>query len=238
MLMTPRFVEFEDSAVMAAALADEIAQRLTRAVGERGVASLVVSGGGTPRPVFKALSGRPLAWDRVVVTLADERWVDPRAAESNERLVRRTLLTGHAAAARFVPLKTDHLMPETGEAACNAALGDIARPFDVVLLGMGDDGHTASLFPGAAELTAALDPATARSACAVRPARYPAAAPYPRMSLTLAALLDSAWIVLLIAGAGKKTVYDQALAGEDTDHMPVRAVLHQTRVPIDVYWAP
>ena len=142
-------------------LADITAARLRAAVSARGAASLVVSGGRTPAPMFRALRACELPWERVTVTLADERWVPADAADSNERMVRAELLQGAAAAARFVGLVNAAPTPEAGRAATDAALRAIPRPFDVVMLGMGNDGHTASLFPDAPALAAALAPALA-----------------------------------------------------------------------------
>lgn len=229
---------FDDRSVMTAALADTITERLNAAIAARGAASLIVSGGTGPRPLFEALAQRELPWRKVTVSLADERWVDPASPDSNERLVRTTLLTGHARDARFVPLKTPHARPEEGERECQAALATIPSPFDIVVLGMGEDGHTASLFPGAHKLAAALDLSSDRQCQAITPAVLPSNAPYPRMTMTLPRLLTSRWIALLLAGQTKLDVYRQALAGEDVTVMPVRAVLHQTQTPVATYWAP
>lgn len=229
---------FDDRPALAAALADAIATRLEAAIGTRGSASLIVSGGTGPRPLFETLARRELPWEKVTVSLADERWVDPASPDSNERLVRTTLLTGPARAARFVPLKTPHARPEAGERECEGALATIPSPFDIVVLGMGGDGHTASLFPGAHALPAALDLNSGRQCQAITPAVLPSHAPYPRMTLTLPRLLTSRWIALLLTGQEKLKVYRRALAGEDVVAMPVRAVLRQTQTPVVVYWAP
>lgn len=229
---------FNDRSALAAALADAIATRLDAAIDTRGAASLIVSGGTGPRPLFEVLARRELPWEKVTVGLADERWVDPASPDSNERLVRTTLLTGPARAARFVPLKTPHARPEDGERECGGALAMMPSPFDIVVLGMGEDGHTASLFPGAHELPAALDLNSGRQCQAITPAILPSHAPYPRMTLTLPRLLNSRWIALLLTGQEKLEVYRQALAGEDATVMPVRAVLHQNQTPVVTYWAP
>jgi 6-phosphogluconolactonase len=230
--------QFEDKAAMVAALADEIVLRLKAAIAERGAASLVVSGGGTPKALFAELAGRELQWHAVHITLADERWVAPDSPDSNERLVRETLLTGHAAAARFVPLKTDHSEPGEAETEVEQRLAGMPAPFDVVMLGMGEDGHTASLFPGAEALERGLDRRSGRDAIAITPEPLPSNAPYPRMTLTLPRLLQSRWLVMLLAGESKRDVYEQAINGDDAGEMPVRAVLKQTDVPVATYWAP
>ena len=225
-------MRYDDRNTLAAALADRVAADLRRAVTERGKASLVVSGGSTPRPFFEQLSRRPLPWSHVQVTLADERWVPADDDASNERLVRRHLLVERAATATLIGLKTPDATPEAGRGACEQALARIARPFDVVVLGMGGDGHTASLFPEAPELEAGLDPSSRRACLAVRPP----AAPHPRMSLTLAALLDSRRLVLHITGEEKWEVYERASEPGPATELPIRAVLESGRV--EVWWAP
>ena len=181
------------------------------------------------RRAYHALREADLDWSRVLITLVDERCVAPDHADSNERLVREHLLAGRAAAARLAGLVRDPADIAGSVATANAA----ARPITVALLGMGEDGHTASLFPGAPELAAGLDPAN--------PARYlavtPPSAPHARISLTLAALLQSRLLVLAIAGPIKRRVFDAACAAFSPD-LPVSALVHQTRTPLDVYWAP
>jgi 6-phosphogluconolactonase len=226
-------LRFDDRAAMARTMAEDIARLLRAAIADRGHATLVVSGGSTPEPMFRCLSTLALPWAQVTVTLADERWVPPDAPDSNERLARSLLLTGPAAAARFVGLKSPASTPEAGLAETEAAVRALPRPFDVTILGMGDDGHTASLFPGTAELAAALDPATPALCASVRPPNL-----QPRMTLTLAALLDSRNLMIELAGQKKWTVYQQARAGTDATEMPIRAVFALAEIPIRVYWAP
>jgi 6-phosphogluconolactonase len=228
----PHEFRFDDRQAMAEAMADDIADLLRAAIDDRGRASLAVSGGSTPEAMFRCLSEQRLAWDRVIVTLVDERWVPPDADDSNERLARTALLQGPAAAARFVGLKNPAATPEAGLAETERALRDVPRPFDVLVLGMGDDGHTASLFPGTAELAGAL--AAAAPACA--PVRPPGL--QPRMTLTLPTILDSRYILLLLAGRNKWDIYKQAVNGTDATAMPIRAVFAQATAPLEVYWAP
>lgn len=230
--------KFGDRPSMITSLADAICERLETAIGARDAAGLIVSGGSGPIPLFEALARRKLPWGKVTVSLADERWVGSALPDSNERLVRTTLLTEYARNARFVPLKTRHVIPEHAEDECESALATMPSPFDVVVLGMGEDGHTASLFPGADQLAAALDLNSRRQCLAITPKFLPPNAPYPRMTLTLRRLLDSRWIALLLAGQAKLDVYQQALAGENVESMPVRAVLHQDQTPVVTYWAP
>lgn len=230
----PAFKEFKDSPTLVAALAGQVADLLRDGIGERGRASLVVSGGFTPVQFFAALSALALDWKQVVVTLADERWVDPTDADSNERLVRQHLLQNQAAVARFVGLKNEAFSAVQGEKECEDRLALLPRPFDAVILGMGNDGHTASLFPQAARLGEALDMDSGTLCLAITPP----AAPYERMTLTLPALLHSREIILHLVGPDKRAVYEQALAEGPVAEMPIRAVLGQTSVPVTVFWAP
>ena len=230
--MLPILFFHRESGELDRTLAASIAAQLQRAISERGAASLVVSGGRSPIGLFEALSLQALDWPRVTVTLADERWVDAVDADSNERLVRRHLLINGAAEARFLPLKNDAATPEEGSVAANAALADLPRPFDALVLGMGDDAHTASLFPGAATLDQALS--TTSSCIAVRPPR----APHPRLSLSRNALLDARSIYVLITGDAKLSVIEQALEPGPIASMPIRAILHQARVPVEIHWCP
>ena len=220
---------------MAASLAAEIAAALTEAVDARGSASLVASGGSTPAPLYRALADTGTDWGRVTVTLADERWVDPDSDASNEALLRGTLLTG---AARFIPLKTAAATAAEGAAEANAAQKAIPLPYDVTILGMGGDGHTASLFPQADGLAEALRADQPRRLMALTPKELPGHAPFARMTMTLRALLASRRIVVMISGAEKRAVFEQALAGSDVFDMPIRAILDQTGTPVDVHWAP
>lgn len=218
-----------DAATAAAALARAIAQRLADAVAERGTATLAVSGGRSPAPVFDALSDADVPWDRVIVTQVDERWVSPDHADSNGRLVREHLLRGRAAAARFVPMKTDAETARAGQPAVEAALRALPWPLDIVLLGMGEDGHTASLFPEAKELHEGL------TTDALSLAVTPPAAPHDRMTLTATALLESRVLILQIGGGAKEAVYRDALADGPVEEMPIRVALRQDRVPVEVW---
>jgi 6-phosphogluconolactonase len=224
---------FTSNEQLAVDLAQSIAADLRGAINARGVASLVVSGGRTPAPMFAALAQQSLPWQKVWITLADERWVDANHADSNEALVRRTLLQHHAAAAHFVPLKNAAATAKAGEADGEVALAAMPRPFDVVVLGMGDDGHFASLFPQAPQLALSLDHANKNLCIAVDPIT----APHARMSLTLSALLNSHRIVIQLVGEGKWQVYQRALQAGAEKELPIRAVIQQTKTPVEVYFA-
>jgi 6-phosphogluconolactonase len=225
---------FASANALAAELASDIAGQLTHAMATRGHASLLLSGGHSPTRVFEQLRTRVLDWSRVSIALVDERWVERSDPASNERLVRETLLRGAAAAAGFFALKNSASSPELGAASAWNALAHIPRPADITLLGMGEDGHTASLFPGSPNLMRALDlqaPAGCISMLSPR-------APQARLSMNLRALLDSRRIVILILGDAKLRTYRAACAAGPVEEMPVRAVLRQKQVPVEVFWSP
>ncbi|MET0330506.1 MAG: 6-phosphogluconolactonase [Dyella sp.] len=227
---------FPDSQALAAALAARVAADLRHAIAARGRAVLAVSGGSTPKHFFEQLSRAELDWSAVSVTLVDERWAPESSERSNARLVKAALLTNQAAAARFVPLyQPEAATPEAGLVALRTRLGELPPRFDAVILGMGNDGHTASFFPGADRLSEALD---LNGNARVLPINA-AGAGEPRITFTLPALLDTAALYLHIEGDAKREVLDAAQLGQDAAaDYPIRAVLTQTRVPLTVYWCP
>ena len=211
-------------------LANHIAERLRTDLASRGQASLAVSGGGTPKGMFQALSHCELDWSQVTITLVDERWVSPDSEDSNERLVREYLLQHRAATARFLGLKSEQDDAVDGLATVSARLADLPRPVTLVVLGMGDDGHTASWFPQADNLPSLLDPAGK----AVLGATHPVTAPHQRITLTLPAVLDSRELIIHITGDDKKAVLQSAREQD----FPIAAILQQQITPVTIWWAP
>jgi 6-phosphogluconolactonase len=207
---------------LADAAASAVEQQLSEGLSDRGHASLVGTGGRSPGPVYDRLSRVEIDWAHVAVTLSDERHVDAQSPNSNARLLRERLFVGPAAAAQFLPL-TDYAEP---------ALKKL-MPFDAVMLGVGEDGHVASLIPGSPVMAHAMDP-DGQALTAESPQGF-GSPPVARITLTLSALLQSRAIFLLIAGEAKRQVIAQAQAGAD---LPVRALLAQGRVPVRVFWAP
>lgn len=224
---------FGDNATLAEALSGRIAADLQDALEARGAATLAVSGGSTPAPLFAALSRRMLDWARVTVTLVDERWVDEKHPDSNARLVREGLLRGAAGGSHFVGLKTAAASPFEAEADVARRLAPFAHAIDVVVLGMGEDGHIASFFPGADTLDRALDPQGQAPCVAVAPP----VAPHPRMTLSLPVLQRARHRYLHIVGPAKRAVLERALAGSDARQLPVRAVLGTAHAPTEIYYA-
>lgn len=225
------FHAYETRGQAAEALAEIIAGDLRQAIALRSQASLVVSGGSTPVPMFHALRHQALDWSKVTVTLADERWVPADSDDSNEKLVRDHLLP---AGTNFVPLKNTAATIAAGVDAIEASLQSMPRPFDVVVLGMGEDGHTASLFPGHPLLEKALDISQSRLCMPIEDAPKP---PPSRITLTYSALIQSRQLYLHITGKEKQAIVEQALAREDSPVLPVSAFLHQRQVPISIHWA-
>lgn len=231
----PAWHEAPDAASAAQALAAAVAAQLREAVVQRGHALLAVSGGRSPVAFFEALRGQALPWDQVTVLLADERCVPPESPDSNAALVRRHLLKGPAAAAHFLPF-FDALPASSPEPAglavlAEARLAKLPWPLDVLVLGMGEDGHTASLFPGAPGLAQALS-GPARVACV-----QPASAPHARLTLTLPVLRQALNVHLALSGPAKRAVLERACAQPDTA-LPLSLVLHRPGPPVQLWYAP
>ncbi|QSL93303.1 6-phosphogluconolactonase [Ectopseudomonas toyotomiensis] len=219
-----------DAEQLAQALAVRVADALRQAITSRGQATLVVSGGRSPVPFFEALAQQALPWAQVLVSLADERWVPVNHAGSNEALVRRHLLRGPAAEARFLSLYQVAGNLEQAAELADAAVAELA-PIDVLVLGMGDDGHTASLFPHSPNLHQALQPDCARR---VLPMLAPSE-PAQRLTLTLPVLASARLPLLAIQGQAKLNVLTTALMPGEIAQLPIRAFLNS---PLEIHWCP
>ena len=212
------------------AAASVLALALTDGVAKRGQAGFAATGGTTPAPVYDRLATMTVPWSKVVVTLTDDRFVPPSHAGSNEGLVRRHLLVGQAAKASFAPLYFEGVSQQESADLAQAGVAQ-ALPLAATLLGVGADGHFASLFPGNPALAVGLDPKTDRTVVAA-PAGEPAP-DLPRISLTFQALIQSSLIVLLVTGDAKKTL----LEGPVDPSLPIAAILNQDRAPVRILWA-
>src|SRR5690606_34634019 len=224
---------FADKPTLAKELAEAVADRIRTAIAERGVAAIAVSGGSTPGRFFQALGKtKDIDWSKVSVTLVDERWVDETSDRSNALLVNEKMLQGPAAVAHFAPLYSCGSEPDAaGVARTNALVGNLPKPFAAVILGMGNDGHTASFFPGGDTLGEALSAEGPTLAI-----RAPGAGE-PRITFTLPRLLETEGLYLHIEGEEKARVLDAALGDGAVEDMPIRAVL-RSGAPISVYWCP
>lgn len=220
------FRSYPDRDLLMLGLADRIAGQLADFLRREGRATLAVPGGTTPGPVFDVLSGIDLDWANVTVVPTDERWVPEDSPRSNAGLLRHRLLVNRAAAARLIPLRTDDATPEDALPGLTAALTP-HLPVSVLLLGMGTDMHTASLFPGADRLAEAL----AGDAPPLMALSAPGAGE-PRITLTAPVLRGALNIHLLITGADKRTALERAQT-LPPDQAPVRAILANATV----HWA-
>lgn len=214
-------------------LSKSIASQLKEAIRTKGKATLIVSGGSTPIPLFKRLSEIPLGWENVTVGLCDERWLPSSDEDSNENLVKTHLLQGEAGKSRFVGMYIEDTNIQDAEVLCAKKMKEALFPFDVLILGMGSDAHTASLFPGNVKLDEAFDLNNEALCIAIEPTT----APYMRMSLTRQAILSATHIYLHFEGLEKRVVYDEAIAGDDMYKMPIRSVLNQDIKDVEVYYA-
>lgn len=226
MIEQVNFSTVEDAA---AALAKDLAAGLRRALNDRGRAALAVSGGITPTLVYPFLCANALDWDRITVTLTDERWVAADHGDSNEHLTRTRLMVLEAANARLVGLKTPAEDPADAVDEVEKRLGTMDWPLDGVFLGMGADGHVASLFPGRSGVESLSGRVVAVPSGDGRGSR---------MSLTPKALLDARRIYLVVAGKEKRAAFEAARIPGPAENLPLRFILGQAQTPVSVYHAP
>ncbi len=232
--MTSTLHSFNNGSDLAAALAQKVADMLAGAIDERGTASLAVSGGSTPKAFFKALSAHDIDWPKVTITLVDERFVPADNPRSNHLLVAANLLQDKAAAATFVPLYQDALTAEDSARIATGRLASISSPFDVAILGMGNDGHTASFFPGGNHLAEALDASRPRGVLTMEAE----GAGEPRLTFSFSSLQDARFLVLHIETDTKRAVLAKAEGDGPDFEMPIRAILRHASSPVQIYWAP
>ncbi|KTD49954.1 6-phosphogluconolactonase [Legionella quinlivanii] len=222
---------FENCEILHEEFANRLIEILNEAIAVRGEAYLAVSGGKTPAALFEVMAAKDLNWNAVSVILVDERW-NTQDRDSNEWLVKNCLLKNKAAAATFINLYTQNSTIEEAVGEAEAKLARIPL-FDAVILGMGEDGHTASLFPGSRELEYGLSNC-AKDVIALTPMH----APFQRITLTKPRLLRTRKLFLQLVGENKMRVFQEALADNDVLTMPIRAFLNQPATRLQVMFAP
>ena len=230
----PEIETFPDRSAWADACAARLAETLADAVAETGKAVFAGSGGSTPSPIYARLAQAPLDWSRVAVTLIDERYVPETSPESNAALIKRTLLTGPAAAARFIPLYYPSVTVDRAAAVAAHALAAEGGHLDAVLLGMGEDGHICSMFPHSPTLKTLLTPTLSPTVLGVPAGRDGAAPSLERLSINLPYLMQARRVVLALTGAAKRDVFEREAAG-DPATQPIAALL-ANNVPLEVVW--
>lgn len=230
----PEIQIFPDAAAWAEACAARLSDALSAALADTGKAVFAGSGGSTPAPIYARMREASLDWSRVVVTLIDERYVPETSPESNAALLKRTLLTGPAASARFVPLYQPSVTVDRAAALAAHALAAEGGHLDAVLLGMGEDGHICSMFPESPTLRTLLAPKLPPTVLGVPTGRDGRAPGLERLSINLPYLMGARRVVLAITGAAKREVFEREAAG-DPAVQPIAALV-ANGVPLDVLW--
>jgi len=225
------FYSTNNSESLASDLCQCIGEILTEAIRKKGRASMAVSGGSTPISLFKEFSLLSIDWTKIDLTLADDRWVDAKNADSNELLVRTHLIKNKAAQVNFISLKNDAKTAKEGQIYSEKMLRKITLPFDVIVLGMGSDGHTASLFPCSDELPEAMNLSNSNYLISTSPKTVP----YERISLTARVILDSKNIFLHLNGSSKLHTLESAMEYKDPNKMPIYTFLKNG---LSIYWSP
>ncbi|MNI26680.1 6-phosphogluconolactonase [compost metagenome] len=218
----------------AEAAAARLAEALAAAIAADGRAVFAGAGGSTPSPIYARLAQADLDWANVVATLVDERYVPESSPDSNAALMKRVLLTGRASAARFVPLYSPAVTVDRAAAVAAKALSAEGGRLDAVLLGMGEDGHICSMFPGSPTLRTLLTPTLAPTVLGVPPGRDGAAPPQERLSINLPYLAAAGRVVLALTGAAKRAVFEREAAGDPAVH-PIAALI-AAKVPLEILW--
>lgn len=230
---------FEQRNHLLTALVAECQDVLSESISKHGVATLLVSGGTTPAPLYEALSKTDLNWKKIKIALVDERWVDASHAASNEALARRSLLINNAKVSEFIGMKTDAKTAAAGHSETEERYARLPQPFSLAILSMGNDGHTASLFPKATGVEAALDPSNPNLTAAITAKQSEVTGPNTeRMTMTLSALLKTERLIILLTGEDKLAVFNAAQKPGSISDMPIRSLLQQDQVPVELYWAP
>jgi len=228
--MSKELTKYKSSEELIEELSSEIIKDLEESIEEKNKATLLVSGGNTPKPLFEKLSNIDFSWDKVTIALVDERWIENTNCQSNENLVREYLLKNFAAKAKFIGMYISNKEAVDCEVDCSNRYKEFF-PFDVVVLGMGTDGHTASLFPENPKLKEAFDLNKETLCISIEPQT----APYTRMSLTLRAILSAKKLYLHMEGNEKLKVFQDAFKNTDIYKTPISAVVNSDK-NIEVFY--
>ena len=221
---------------LAEALAEQLHACCRDAIERRGRARLALAGGSTPLPAYRLLGARDLDWSRVWIVPTDERCVPHAHPASNVKALRAAF--AQASGEHIEALTTPDGDPARSESCARKLFEREPEDFDAVVLGMGLDAHTASLFPGAPQIDEALDPDKALDACRIDPLPLPPEAPFPRITLTLPRLLRTRTLMLALSGEEKRAVLRLAQAGDASHRRPISAFLHATGATVHVHWSP
>jgi 6-phosphogluconolactonase len=238
-MAAPGLRRFPDRDALVRALTETCRGVMAEALEVRGAAHLALSGGSTPEPLYRALAQRKeLRWSRVVLALVDERWVSPGHEASNEGFLTNCFAGRLSDGASLAPMVDEGVSLEATVPMVDNDYRRL-RPFDIVVLGMGVDGHTASWFPRAEGLAKALDPEDDATVAAIRAVGSPVAGPYlERMTLTRPAIAEAYLRVLMIMGADKRAAYERAAEPGREEDMPVRALWRAGSGELQVFWVP
>jgi 6-phosphogluconolactonase len=226
--------EYDSVDEMAEAVAGDVGFIIESAVDARDASLLALPGGKTPLPIFDKLVSAKLPWKKVTIVPTDERLVAVDSELSNARMLAQRFMR---AGARVIPIGGENADVDAAGNIADARLQDLPWPPDLVWLGMGSDGHTASIFAGP-DLQKALDAPKARRAVGVTPDPLPAEAPVARVTLTRAALLSARTLIITIQGEEKKELLEGAIADGQSSRLPIGRLLAEAEQPIDIHWAP
>lgn len=226
---TVNYIDFTNAQEQSNYLANKVASILQAAIEQNNQASIAVSGGSTPKEMFALLSNIDIPWQKVTITLVDDRWLEPSHNDSNQKLVEQNLLQNFAQKAHFIGLyQADKSLDQASE-HLNQRFKQIELPFDIILLGMGNDGHTASLFPCSSEITQGM------STTQLFLATQPSSAPYTRMSLSANTISQAKHLFVQLKGQDKQQTLNKALAEQNELAMPIKRFLTNDTT---VLWCP
>jgi 6-phosphogluconolactonase len=226
--------EYDSAEEMAEAVAGDVGFIIESALDARGSSLIALPGGDTPKAIYKALAAKKLPWKQVTIIPTDERLVPMDDERSNIRGIAQAFLP---VGARVIPIAADVADYRLAGNSADARLQDFPWPPDLVWLGVGEDGHTASLFAGP-DLQDALDAPKARRAVGVMPDPMPEDAPVPRITLTRAAILSARTVLFTLTGNKKRELLEQAIEDGQSSKLPVGRLLAEAEQPIDIHWAP